>query len=190
MRCPWLRSTRRNGQNQGRPSRISMWPSRVCMQSRMRDSRAQPKGCRHARGPKGMAQERARPGSSARAECVSGRALRRSRRWPASPMASEPCRVAGGLDVRVLVQVEARADRNPARQILLGYPARARRSATRRWCARDCPAASLMPGSEPLSFRRKRRSSVPSADAAKTTPRQVKRRRLSGSSVDGTVNTS
>src|ERR1035441_1807634 len=32
--------------NQGRPSRISMCPSRVCMQRRIKDSRAQPNGCR------------------------------------------------------------------------------------------------------------------------------------------------
>ena len=43
---PWLISILWNGQNQGRPRRISMWPSSDCMQSRINDSRAQPNGCR------------------------------------------------------------------------------------------------------------------------------------------------
>src|ERR1035438_6063689 len=45
------------------------------------------------------------------------------------------------------------------------------------------PSWPLMPGSEPFSLSRKSRSSVPSAEAANTTPRQVKRRRPPGSNV-------
>src|ERR1035438_3327252 len=52
------------------------------------------------------------------------------------------------------------------------------------------PSCPLIPGREPLSFSRKRRSSVPSAEAANTTPRQVKRRRPPGRSEEGTVKTS
>ena len=51
-----------------------------------------------------------------------------------------PGRIARGLDVRVLVQVEARADRDALRQVL-ACRAHARRSATRNWCARGCPTA-------------------------------------------------
>jgi hypothetical protein len=52
------------------------------------------------------------------------------------------------------------------------------------------PSWSLRAGSEPFSFRRNSRSMLPSAEAAKTTPRQVNRRGCFRSRVDFTVRTS
>ena len=126
----------RNGQNHGRPSRISMWPSSVCMQSRMKDSRAKPNGCR---------QRTVRMGWRSR-EHASVLEPEQDARAPGRPAGQDggqqphgvrPRRVARGLDMGVLVEVEARTDGDALRKSS-GCRARARRSAIRHWCARGC----------------------------------------------------
>ena len=91
-------------------------------------------------------------------------------------MASEPAGIASGLDVGVLVDVDARADGDALGQIVV---AARDPHADERLGVGAHAAAQLIAeaGSDPFSFRRNSRSMVPSAEAANTTPRQVKRRR-------------
>ena len=93
------------------------------------------------------------------------------------PIASEPRGIADGFDVRVLVDVDPRADGNALRQILAGA---GHAHPDERFGIGAHALAQLVADARQRAFLLsggRARSRVPSEEAENTTPRQVKRRR-------------
>ncbi len=114
---PRLTRNLRNGQYTCRSHRMSMWPSSACMQSRITRFARPLDGLQQTHGAKGMAQQR------------DDEVLQPKRNSPGpGPASGQNGRqqahrvgafgIAHRLDVRVLVDVNARADRDALRQVV------------------------------------------------------------------------
>ena len=148
-----------------------------------------PKGMQAAYGSEGLAEERHRHGFQPKQDSAASRAFPPSGRWPAGPSRRTP-RGSGSPRYACV-----RPDRCPSRW---PHPATGRRAVRnanpdQRFGVGAYAAAKLVADGRQraLSLRRKSRSIVPRAEAAKTTPRQVNvRGSRATQAVDFTVRTS